>query len=85
MFLIHAFQRVVAPCFRELGPYKSRKNNSIATYTKGTCIVYVGESLHISLTGASMSEPHTSLFNCDFPYIYIYIYILSGIRRSVYS
>ena len=32
-----------------------------------------GESI---LIGASVSEPHTSLFNCDFSYIYIYnIYI----------
>ena len=28
-FLIHALQKVVAPCFRELGPHKSRKNNCI--------------------------------------------------------
>ena len=27
LFLIHAFQKVVAPCFRELGPHKSRKNS----------------------------------------------------------
>ena len=26
LFLIHGFQKVVAPCFRELGPHKSRKN-----------------------------------------------------------
>ena len=27
--LIHAFQKVVAPCFCELGPHESRKNNCI--------------------------------------------------------
>ena len=30
LFLIHALQKVVAPCFRELGPHKSRKNNCIS-------------------------------------------------------
>ena len=31
LFLIHAFQKVVAQCFCELGPHKSRKNNGIST------------------------------------------------------
>ena len=29
------------------------------------------------MIGASVSEPHTSLFYCDFSYIYIYIYYLA--------
>ena len=30
LFLIHVLQKVVASCFRELGPHKSRKNNCIS-------------------------------------------------------
>ena len=30
LFLIHAFQKVAALCFRKLGPHKSRKNNCIS-------------------------------------------------------
>ena len=40
LFLIHGFQKVAAPCFHELGPHKSRKNNYLenhAMYTNGTC------------------------------------------------
>ena len=35
--------------------------------------------------GASMSEPHTSLFNCDIIYIYIYylLYIMPYIIDAV--
>ena len=52
LFLIHAFQRVVAPCFRELGPYKSKKNNCISrTMTcdleKGGCDSVGGESVGV--------------------------------------
>ena len=31
LFLIHALQKVVSPCFHELGPHKSRKNNCYIT------------------------------------------------------
>ena len=37
--------------------------------------------LILYIVGASVSKPYTSLFNCDFSYIYI---LLSGVRRSVY-
>ena len=37
-----------------------------------------------SLIGASVSEPHTSLFNCDFSWYIIIIYILSVVCRAVY-
>ena len=37
--------------------------------------------LQCSIIGASVSEPHTSESNWDFSYIYIF----SGVRRSVYS
>ena len=41
------------------------------------------DTLNYALIGASVSEPHTSLFNCDFSwYSIIIIYILSVVRRA---
>ena len=40
------------------------------------CIYIIGASV----IGASVSEPHTSEFYCDFSHIYIF----SVVRRSVY-
>ena len=51
LLLIHAFQEVVAPCFCELGPHKSRKNNGIST-TKQR--IYTNrENLHIPVISIS--------------------------------
>ena len=36
LFLIHGFQKVIAPYFSELGPQKSRKNNVLQTHSKTT-------------------------------------------------
>ena len=56
LFLIHALQKVVVPCFRELGPHKSRKNNCISktiNVYKRDLYRYVGENLHIPMISIS--------------------------------
>ena len=47
-----------------------------------------GNTHSLSIIGASVSEPHTSEFYCNFSYIYISLLLLllfSFVRRSVYA
>ena len=37
---------------------------------------------YIDVIGASRSEPHTGDVNRDFPFVYIYMYIISAVRPS---
>ena len=85
LFLIHALQKVVAPCFRELGPHKSSVSRKPCNVYKRDLYRYVGENLHIPMISTSYVGLIRSLGCPQRKTTKIYCPIIEGATRSTFQ